>query len=147
MHETKNIKKKSLFRLMKRSIYVKVIMTLTGENPSMRKNKSCPSDNSSATNTTWGTRWRSWLRHCATTGRSRVRFPMFSLKFFINIILPACYGPGVDSASNRNEYQEYLLGGKGGRCVGLTTLPPSCADSLEVWEPQSSGTLRACPGL
>ena len=21
------------------------------------------------------------------------------------------YGPGVDSASNRNEYQEYLLGG------------------------------------
>jgi hypothetical protein len=30
---------------------------------------------------------------------------------------------GVDSASNRIEYQEYLLGGgggKGGRCVGLT---------------------------
>ena len=30
-------------------------------------------------------------------------------------------GPGVDSASNRNEYQEYFLGGKGGRCVRLTT--------------------------
>jgi hypothetical protein len=30
----------------------------------------------------------------------------------------------------RNEYQEYFLGGKGGRCVGLTTLPPSCADCL-----------------
>jgi len=29
------------------------------------------------------------------------------------------YGPGVDSASNRNEYQEYFLGGKGGRYVGL----------------------------
>jgi len=28
------------------------------------------------------------------------------------------YGPGVDSASNRNEYQEYFLGGgRGGRCV------------------------------
>jgi len=26
-------------------------------------------------------------------------------------------------------------GGKGGRCVGLTTLPPSCADCLEIWEP------------
>jgi hypothetical protein len=25
------------------------------------------------------------------------------------------YGPGVDSAYNRNEYQEYFLGGKGGR--------------------------------
>ena len=46
------------------------------------------------------------------------------------------YGPGVDSASNRNEYQECFLGFKGGRCVGLTTLPPSCADCLEIWEPQ-----------
>jgi len=53
----------------------------------------------------------------------------------------------VDSTSNRNEYQEYFLGGKDGRCVGLTTLPPSCADCLEVWEPQTPGTLRACPGL
>ena len=34
------------------------------------------------------------------------------------------YGPEVDSASNINEYQEYFLGGKGGWCVGLTTLPP-----------------------
>jgi len=57
------------------------------------------------------------------------------------------YGPGIDSASNRNEYQEYFLGGKGGRCVGLTNLPPSCADCLEIWEPQPPGTLRACPGL
>jgi hypothetical protein len=30
------------------------------------------------------------------------------------------YGSGVDSASNRNEYQVYP-GGKGGRCVRLTT--------------------------
>ena len=45
-------------------------------------------------------------------------------------------------ASNRNEYQEYFLGGKGGRCVGLTTLPPSCADCLEFWDPQPPGTLR-----
>jgi len=35
------------------------------------------------------TRWRSWLRPCAKTGRSRVRFPMVSLNFFIDIILPA----------------------------------------------------------
>ena len=57
------------------------------------------------------------------------------------------YGPGVDSASNRNEYQEYFLRGKGGRYVRLTTLPPSCADCPEIWEPQPPGTLRACPGL
>jgi hypothetical protein len=56
------------------------------------------------------------------------------------------YGPRVDSASNRNEYQEYFLGGKGGRCVGLN-LPNLCADCHEIWEPQPPGTLRACPGL
>ena len=49
--------------------------------------------------------------------------------------------------SNRNEYQECFLGGKGGRCVGLTTLPLSCVDCLEIWEPQPPGTLRACNGL
>jgi hypothetical protein len=57
------------------------------------------------------------------------------------------YGPGVDSASNRNEYQEYFPRSKGGRCIGLSTLPPSCADCLEIVESQTPGTLRACPGL
>jgi hypothetical protein len=36
--------------------------------------------------------------------------------------------------------------GKGGRCVALTTLPSSRADFLEIWYPDPSGTLRACPG-
>jgi len=40
---------------------------------------------------------------------------------FIDIILPAALWPEVDSACNRNEYQEYFVGGKVGRCVGLTT--------------------------
>jgi len=57
------------------------------------------------------------------------------------------YSSGVDSAFNRNEYQEYFLGGKGSWCVRLTTLPPSCADCFEIWEPQPPGTLRACPVL
>jgi hypothetical protein len=38
----------------------------------------------------------------------------------------------IDSAHNRNEYLEYFLGGKGGRCIGLTTLTPSCADCPEI---------------
>ena len=38
-------------------------------------------------------------------------------------------------------------GGKGGRCVGLTNLPPSFADCLEFWKPQAPGTLRSCPSL
>jgi hypothetical protein len=31
-----------------------------------------------------------------------------------------------------NEYQEYHLGAKGDRCVGLATLTTSCADCLEL---------------
>jgi hypothetical protein len=40
-----------------------------------------------------------------------------------------------------------LPGGKGGRCLGLTTLPLACAASLKIWEPLPPGTLRACQGL
>ena len=42
------------------------------------------------------------------------------------------YGPGVDSASNRNKYQEHFLSGKGDQCTELTTIPLSCADYLEI---------------
>jgi hypothetical protein len=63
--------------------------------------------------------------------------------FFISLILPAALCLAVDSASNRNEYQKYFLRGKGGRCVGLTTLQSSCADCLEIWKPQHPRTLWA----
>jgi len=49
------------------------------------------------------------------TGRSRVRFLIVSLGFFIDIFLPTALWPGVALASNRNDYQEYFLGRKGGR--------------------------------
>ena len=39
------------------------------------------------------------------------------------------------------------VGGKGSRYVGLTTLSPSCADCLEIWEPQSLGTVQASAGV
>jgi hypothetical protein len=38
-------------------------------------------------------------------------------------------------------------GGKGGRDVGLTTLPPLYSDCLKNLEAQPSGTLRACQSL
>jgi hypothetical protein len=65
-------------------------------------------------------------------GRSRVGSPMGSVEFFIDPIFRSYYGLGEDSASNRNEYQRYLLGGGGGggRCPGLTTSSPACADYL-----------------
>ena len=38
-------------------------------------------------------------------------------------------------------------GGKGGRCVRMTNLPPSCAECLEMWETHPPGILWVCPGL
>jgi hypothetical protein len=78
---------------------------------------------------------------------SGMRICLYGREFNYIFAFRSHYGPGVDSASNRNEYQEYFLGGKGGRCLGLTTLLPSCADCLEIWELQPPGTLRAYPGL
>ena len=36
---------------------------------------------------------------------------------------------------------------KGGQCLGLSTLPPSCADCFEIWKPLPPGTFRDPPGL
>ena len=57
------------------------------------------------------------------------------------------YGPGLDSAFQQGWVPGIFPGGKGDRCVGLTTLPPSCTQCLEIWEPQTFGTLGACPDL
>jgi hypothetical protein len=40
-----------------------------------------------------------------------------------------------------------ISGCKGGRCVRLTTLPPSRAECHEIWEPKPPGTLWATTGL
>jgi hypothetical protein len=54
-------------------------------------------------------------------GRSRVRVPM---RWNFSSFQPH-YGPGVNSSSNRNEYQEPSWGVKSGQRLRLTTLPPS----------------------
>ena len=76
--------------------------------------------------------------------RSRVRFPIGSLGFFTDLILPATFGPDVDSTSNRHEYQGYLPRGKGGRCLRMTTLPPSRADCTKIL---GTSTLWRAKGL
>jgi hypothetical protein len=56
-----------------------------------------------------------------------------SLEFFIDIkSFRSHYGPGVDSASNRNEYQEYFLRVKAAGTADLTTILCRCH---EIWEP------------
>ena len=65
--------------------------------------------------------------------------------------LPACSAVPQPTALLRAPTEmsttNIFCGRKRGHCVGLTTLPPSCADCLEIWEPQPSGTLRAWAGL
>jgi len=95
-----------------------------------------------------GLQWYSWLRDCVTGWKVKALIPdVVSLKFFIDLIVQLHCCPGFDSAANRNEYQEYFLGVKGGRCVGLSTLPPSCANCVEIWELEPAGSHRAHPGL
>jgi hypothetical protein len=76
-------------------------------------------------------------------GRRADNITNFMCRLAWNLGASTCW----NKASNRNKYQEYFLQGKDGRCVGLTTLPSSCADCLKIWEPQPPGTLKACPGL
>ena len=73
------------------------------------------------------------LGNASKAGRSRVGFSVIILL--------------VDTATNRNEYREYFLGGKGGWSIGLTNIPRSCYDCFEIWKPEASGILRTCLSL
>jgi len=54
-----------------------------------------------------------WLRCCVTNRKDAGSIPAGVSEFFIDIkSFRSHYDPGVDSASNRNEYQEYFLGVK-----------------------------------
>ena len=60
-----------------------------------------------------GTAVAQWLKCVLQIGRSLVRSQLVSLEFFIDIKSFRSHdGHGVNSASNRNEYQEYFLGVK-----------------------------------
>ena len=77
-----------------------------------------------------------WLRRCATIRKVAGSIPAGVSGLFIEIkSVRSHYGPGVDSASNRNEYQEYFLGVKRSvrKADNLTTILCRCHD---IWEPK-----------
>jgi len=69
-------------------------------------------------------------------GTSFIHFPMVSMEFSIDIIPPVALRPwgwlSLLTEMSTRKFPE----GKDYWCVGLTNLPPLCADCLQIWELQ-----------
>jgi hypothetical protein len=82
----------------------------------------------------WGTPLRTWLRHCATS--------LKVLGSILDDVIGIFHWHNPSSRTIALGWTRLLRemstsniswGGKDGRYVGLTTLPPSCADCNEIW--------------
>ena len=71
---------------------------------------ACNLLNNNNNNTYMVTAVAQWLRCCATNLKFAGSIPAGVTGIFIDIkSFRSHYGPGVDSASNRNEYRKYFL--------------------------------------
>jgi hypothetical protein len=72
----------------------------------------------------------------------RARIPKKSLRFFIDFFLPTSMALGSNRPVTEITTRGISPRGKGGRCLGLTTLQTSCAECLEIlkastfWSPK-----------
>ena len=83
-----------------------------------------------------GTRWRSWFRHCATSRKVAGLISYGVIFHWLN-------SPGVTRDLGSTQLLtvwRIFPGGKGSRCLGLTALPPSRADCLEIRRTLTSWT-------
>jgi hypothetical protein len=88
-----------------------------------------------------------WLRHCATNRKVAGSIPYGVIGIF-QWHNPSGRTMALGSTQPLTEMSTRNISwGKGGRSVGLTTLPTLCADCFKIWKPQLPGTLRACQGL
>jgi hypothetical protein len=83
------------------------------------------------------TRWNSRLRHCATSLKVAGSIPDGAIGIF-HWHKPSgrTMALGSNQPLTQMSTRNISWGSKGGRCVGLTNLPYSCADCLEIWKPQ-----------
>ena len=97
-----------------------------------------------------GTAVAQWLRCCATNRKVAVSIPAGVIgNFHWHKILPIALRPWDRLSLKQKWVPGAFPGGKGGRCLRLTPLPPSCAvvmksGNLNFLEP--SGLLQACNG-
>jgi hypothetical protein len=90
----------------------------------------------------WGTALHAW--------RPWVRFPIVSLEFFIDIILPAALWPWGWLSLQQKWVLGIFPGCKDGRCIGLTTYHlhvPIVLKSLSLSLLEPSGPIQACNGI
>ena len=100
-----------------------------------------------------GTQWCSWLRHWATSQKVTGSIPDSVIGIFHWHNPSGCImALGLTQPLSEMSTRNISFGGgcKGGQCVGLTILPPSCGDSLEIWSLkllEPSGPVQACNGI
>jgi hypothetical protein len=91
-----------------------------------------------------------WLRCCASNRKVAGSIPAgVIVNFHWNKILPIGLWPWGRLSLQQKLVPGTFPGSKGGRCVGLTTLPPSCAVVMKSGNLnflEASGPLQACDG-
>jgi hypothetical protein len=124
-------------------------------NPRLALNKAIPPYHSSAVSvlfvciSTDLQEARSWLRNRATSRKIAGSIPDGATGIF-HCLIPSGRTMTLRLTQPLTEMSTKNISwgvGKDGRCVRLTTLSPSCAHCLEIWDPQPPGTLSVCPAV
>ena len=87
--------------------------------------------------------WRNYLRHCPSSWKVAWSIPNGVIGIF-HWHNPSCRTMTLGSFQPLTEIVPGIPPGGRGKGVGLTTLPPSCADYIEILGTSTAGPLWAC---